>query len=181
MMSDRPMDLQTLLAIQEIKDVLYRYARGVDRRDLDLVRSCFHEDAYDDHGSVRGTVDELLKAIDEFSARFNLTYHFIGNVLVEVDGDVARSEAYAVATHRREPQPGRAGKDDIWGIRYVDRFERRAGAWRIAYRVIAQEWRTVVPIQERPTGVPPGQWGRHDSDDPLHWVLQRPVPGKAAP
>ena len=29
----------------EIRDVVYRYCRGIDRREYDLVRSCYHHDA----------------------------------------------------------------------------------------------------------------------------------------
>jgi hypothetical protein len=179
-MLDPQIALQKLLDIQEITEVLYRYARGVDRRDSELIRRCFHSDAFDDHGSVSGSVDELMTAIENFSARYDLTFHFIGNVLIEVEGDLARSEAYAVATHRRDPQPGRDGKDDIWGIRYVDRFEQRKGEWRIAYRVITHEWRTVVPIPEgRVRGATAGLWGRHDIEDPLRWILHRAIPGRS--
>ena len=48
------MDLETLIAKQEITDVVYRYARGIDRLDFELVRSCYHPDAYDDHGAFKG-------------------------------------------------------------------------------------------------------------------------------
>ena len=35
-----PQRLAELLAKQDIRDVLYRYCRGVDRRDYDMIRSC---------------------------------------------------------------------------------------------------------------------------------------------
>jgi hypothetical protein len=165
------MDVETLIARQEIADVLCRYCRGIDRLDLELVRSCYHPDAYDDHGTVRGSVDEFLAGAASFLPQFAATMHFLGNMLIEVDGAVARAETYAVAYHRLEPDEG-SGKDDIWGLRYVDRFERRDGEWRIAHRVMTQEWRRVEPVAPgRGRGRTPGQWGRRDRDDPIHWVL----------
>ena len=41
-----------LLARQEILEVLARYARGVDRADGELLRSCYHEGAMEEHGST---------------------------------------------------------------------------------------------------------------------------------
>ena len=35
-------DVQLLLAEREVKNVVLRYCRGVDRMDLALVRSCYH-------------------------------------------------------------------------------------------------------------------------------------------
>ncbi len=32
---------------------------------------------------------------------FEATLHFLGNILIEIDEDQARSEAYAMALHRR--------------------------------------------------------------------------------
>ena len=164
------MGIDELLARQEIQDVIYRYARGIDRLDLDLVRSCYHPDAYDDHGAFKGSVDEFIDAAGPFLSRWTATQHFMGNMLIEVDGDRARAETYAVAYHRREDEAG-DGKDDIMGIRYVDRFERRGGAWKIAHRVVVNEWRRVDPVAgARGRGVA-GEWGRRDSGDPLHWIL----------
>lgn len=173
------MTVDTLLAREEIAGVLHRYARGIDRLDFDLVRSCYHPDAYDDHGTMKGSVDEFVAAAQAFLPRFAATMHFLGNMFIEVDGDVARAETYAVAYHRLEPE-GAAGKDDIWGIRYVDRFERRAGEWRIAHRVVAQEWRRVEPVPAgRGRGVEPGVWGRRDRGDVLYGVLEATAPTPA--
>ena len=63
-------------------------------------------------------------------------------MLIDVDlsRDVALSETYAVAFHRYTDPDGYP--TDMWaGLRYVDRFERRDGQWRIRRRVCAYEWR----------------------------------------
>ena len=165
------LNLDDLLAKQEIADVIHRYARGIDRMDFDLVRSCYHPDAYDDHGSMKGGVEEFIAGAREFLPKFVATMHFMGNMLIDLDGDVARAETYAVAYHREQLADG-SGRDDIWGIRYVDRFERRNGDWLIAYRVVAQEWRRVdaVPVG-RVRGGGPGKWGTRDGNDAIDWVL----------
>jgi hypothetical protein len=56
------------------------------------------------------------------------------------------AETYAVAYQRREDELGN-GKDDVTGSRYVGRFERRNGEWKIAYCVVATEWRRVDPMR----------------------------------
>lgn len=168
-------DLQELLARQEIADVIYRYARGIDRLDFDLVRSCYHPDAYDDHGSFRGYVDEFIAAARAFLPRWTATQHFMGNMLIEVEGDAARAETYAVAYHRREDDQGN-GKDDVMGIRYVDRFEKRAGEWKIAHRVVATEWRRVDPVTGARGRGEVGIWGRRDREDVLHWIMNARAP-----
>ena len=46
--------LERLESRQVIHDVLMRYCRAVDRLDLELLRSCYHEDSWDDHGHYKG-------------------------------------------------------------------------------------------------------------------------------
>jgi len=170
------MDIETLLAKQEITDVVYRYARGIDRMDFEFVRSCYHPDAYDDHGSFKGTVDEFIEMAKEFMPRWTATMHFMGNVLVDqVDRDFARAETYAVAYHRRE-FPDKEGKDDVFGIRYVDRFERRNSQWLIAHRVVATEWRRVEPVPSGSTRGAVGVWGTRDGNDVVDWIMDAKDP-----
>jgi ketosteroid isomerase-like protein len=128
-MADDP--LERLLAESEIREVLFRYCRGIDRLDLAAVRDCYHPDAIDDHGRYNGTVDGFVAWLPEALAPFASTTHFIGNVLVERDGDVAHVESYCLALHRTA---GAEPADRTANLRYLDRFERRAGAWRIAHR-----------------------------------------------
>lgn len=39
---------------QVIRQVVERYARSVDRQDKDILVSCYHSDAIDDHGMFVG-------------------------------------------------------------------------------------------------------------------------------
>ena len=154
---------------------LVRYCRGVDRRDLELVRSTYHPDAFDDHGTYKGDVEGFLLFVkNEVHARFRTTMHKLGQCLIEVEGDVARVESYAICHHvmaESDPAGGESGAgesdvaDMVMGMRYVDRFERRAGEWRIARRELRWEWvRT-----DRLEGLDPS-WtlGRSDGRDPVH-------------
>ena len=168
--------VEDLLARQEIADVILRYARGVDRLDFDLVRSCYHPDAYDDHGSFQGDVEGFIVMCEQFLPRWSATQHFMGNMLIEVDGGVARAETYAVAYHRRQDDEG-TGKDDVFGIRYVDRFEYRGGDWKIAHRVVATEWRRVDEVLKGAQRGRVGVWGTRDGNDAVDWIMSAVAPG----
>jgi hypothetical protein len=138
--------LRGLIDRQAIQDVLLRYCRGIDRRDFDLVRSCYHDDAYDLHGSYEGGPDGFIEHVSRNLPEWDATMHFIGNQLIELDGDIARCESYCVSHHRKEATGTEPALDMVIGLRYVDRMERRAGAWRIAHHVCAMEWSRVDPV-----------------------------------
>ena len=131
---------------EEIRDVLFRYTRGIDRLDLALVRSCYHPDAHDDHGAFRGDLEGFLAWVGDVLSYFESTMHFIGNQLIEVDGDVAHTESYCVAYHRRGPHDGEDPYDLVTALRYVDRLERRGGDWKIADQVCVFDWTRRDPI-----------------------------------
>jgi 3-phenylpropionate/cinnamic acid dioxygenase small subunit len=135
--------LERLADQHEIRDVIYSYCRGIDRRDFALVRDCFHADATDDHGDQCRSVDEFIDYVQVAVSRYERTMHFIGNVLVAVDGDTARAESYAIAYHRLGANERKPERDYVVGLRYVDDFERRDGQWRIATRVCVFEWSRV--------------------------------------
>lgn len=131
---------QQLLDRAEIYDVLMRYLRGVDRRDMDLVRSAYHPDAtqtnpYLKPGEV-GTVEDLIQLMTANAVHIPMSMHLLGNIVYEFAGDeLAIVESYLIAyqTHR-----GADGVDGFrqTGSRYLDRFEKRNGDWLIAKRVL---------------------------------------------
>jgi hypothetical protein len=131
--------LERVIAEAEIRRVVARYCRGIDRMDLDLVRSCYHHDAHDEHGSFSGGVDAYLEWVRPLLEKYDATMHFIGNQLVDFDdADTARVETYGMSVHRSAS--GKAHLNLSTGFRFVDRFERRDGEWRIAHRVAVPDW-----------------------------------------
>jgi hypothetical protein len=151
----------------EIRRCLLRYVRGVDRLDLELVRSCYHPDATDSHGSFVGSVDDFLVWVERILRRYDLTMHFLGGPLIEFD-DVthARVETYGMAFHRVASGPPE--RNLVTGFRFVDRFESRDGEWRIAQRIAVTEW-SRVDHEDSWWPVPDGMLqGRRDRTDPVY-------------
>jgi ketosteroid isomerase-like protein len=131
--------LQRLLDEDAIRRVHLDYCHGLDRRDWDLVRSCYHPDAVDYHGPFSGNVDEFIEWAITLADEFPLTTHFVGNQIVDVDGDVAWHEAYCQASHRVRETDARPALNWIVNVRYIDRMERRNGEWKIADRLVVHD------------------------------------------
>jgi hypothetical protein len=129
--------VRELLDRAAIRDVLMRYARGVDRADLDLVAGCFTTDAAYEGALAKGDISTALPALRAARARFASTMHFMGNQLIELAGDSASCETYAVAYHRLHDESDRAL---VVGIRYVDDLIRRDNRWLIRKRQAILEW-----------------------------------------
>lgn len=176
--------LQRLCDRMEINDAMCRYARGVDRGDWEVLRSAYHVDAYDDHVEYKGDIDGLVEWVKERFAGVDNSMHFLGNSLVEFAGpDVALVETYFASRRLRRPtqqereslEPGDDMCRQAWG-RYVDRFERRNGEWRIAHRVVVIDSRftSVAKGGARNT---PSTWGMRDRSDPLYAARAALFPG----
>jgi ketosteroid isomerase-like protein len=134
--------IEELLDRQAVVDCLYRYARGVDRLDDELVHSAFHSDGVHHAGGKRRSVSEFL-AWYRGKPREASAQHYVTNDTVQLDGDLAHSESYFLATSRRDD-----GRLRMSGGRYLDRLERRDGAWRIAVRFVIGEWAQVADVTE---------------------------------
>jgi hypothetical protein len=132
-------ELQRLLDEAAIKRVHLDYCRGVDRRDWELVRSCYHPDAVDHHGPYSGGVDGFIEWALRFSDDVASTTHFVGNQTVDIDDDVAWHEAYCRAYHRITATDAAPAFDWIVNLRYLDRMERREGEWKIVDRVVVHD------------------------------------------
>src|SRR5689334_19895226 len=91
--------LRVLLDKDEIRDLLLRYCRGIDRGDVELVDQAYHPDAVDDHGEyllAGKDVGAFFVNMRKGGPRFSST-HLLGNALIEVEGDRAYAESYFVA------------------------------------------------------------------------------------
>lgn len=166
---------------EAIRDIVHLYAHAVDRRQWDLMQRVFHADAQFGFGPVAGdwtAFVEQARAIIDPCVR---TQHQLGQVLIGFESDeVAHAETYMTAMHivpagypLPEVFPDR-GCDygAIIAGRYVDRFERRAGAWRIAHRRGIYDWREYREIGEADlSAMPEGACGYHDARDPAAAVV----------
>jgi SnoaL-like domain len=205
-----PVDLQELLDKQEIYDVLARYVRGENRDDKELWLQTFwpdsecHNQIYqnwpvgssDDPdawevSSAEEWVEKYWCALEAPNPPF---FNMLGQVLIEVDGDVAFAETYFVSYSQGMQQPSWArpqGGDGegyslkehraiestdgrrymrIRGGRYCDRLERRDGVWKVAYRIVTDDWSFWADCTEKVSGLGthPGMSGK---GDPLYAVL----------
>ena len=156
---------------QEIHEVVLRYCRGIDRMDLDLVRSCYHSGGIDWHTGFHGTVEELIPWLQTKLPRFAGTMHIVGNHQAWVEGDRALSETYGTAVHWGEPSTDRS-RNFTSGFRYIDLMTRRAGRWAISERHAVREW-TRNDVGTHLGAVGSGPRGRRDEDDSLYVLGQR--------
>jgi SnoaL-like domain len=158
-----------LLAKQEIYEVVLRYCRGVDRLDLDLVRSAYHPGGIDHHTGFDGTVEDYLPWVSAALARFAGTMHLVANHLVELHGDRAVAETYGTAVHWGDPADD-PRRNFTSGFRYVDRMQWRDGRWAIAERWAVRDWtRSDAGLSMPKEGRGPG--GARDRTDPVYRAL----------
>ena len=123
----------------ELRNLLQRYARAVDDRDLDALRAVFHPDATIEGFRGAQTLDEWLAAMAE-PRTFPTSMHCIGDPLIELgaDADHATLDSYAVVYQLGDTA---AGQDDLTlGMQYRDAVERVDGVWRIRHRVPTTRW-----------------------------------------
>jgi hypothetical protein len=147
--TDRDARLDGLIARQDIHDALMRYCSGIDRGDLALVLSAFHDDALDNHsGVVETAVERFTRTVVEGGPIW--TSHNIGNILIQLNGASAVSQSCFTAWHRLDIE----GRTYDWVIagRYLDRFECRAGDWRISYRTVVYDCQRFDEVQPIPGG-----------------------------
>jgi hypothetical protein len=139
---DMEQRLQVLLDKQDIHEVLLRQARAFDRRDEALFETIYHPGAQ--RLTPEGFIpqpDAQLATVRSYEADRPASAHIIGNHLIEVEGDVAFSEAYFLIVWQSSEEG--ATLTHMRGGRYLDRFERRDGVWRIGFRVITDDWTQV--------------------------------------
>lgn len=155
--------LDQVLAEAAIRDIQMRYCRGADRMDFELMRTCFHPDATIDFAG-ESDVDTFLEMGRKSLPAYVMTTHNTGNQLIEVTGDTAWAEHYAVATHRLAADAQAPERDFVASMRYVDRLECRDGEWGIVRRTLVMDWARTDPVGE-PRYAGKSHTGKRDRSD----------------
>ena len=131
-----------------MRELVERYALGIDRRDAAGVAALFVED-----GAIvvprvpkslepsvetkgRDAIERAIGIVDRFVA----TMHAVVGQVVDLDGDGATGVVSCIAHHLRPDMT-----DWVWMLRYEDTYVREADAWRFKRRELWVDW-----VEERP-------------------------------
>lgn len=182
---------------KRITEKLFMYCRACDRLDKELMSRVFWPDALAHHGPYHGPADGFWRGALFFLSRIEAALHFASNVIVELDGDHAYQESLFMAWHRvnkgdlppasfsQSPYAGDlVGADDmvfdgfpghdpdkdedaVFYGRYVNKFERRNGEWRIIDHICFVEWESWREASER-SDVAALNLAKRDRRDPCY-------------
>ncbi len=128
----------------ELNQLGYRYAAAVDACDEVAFLAVFtpgarlrsfHPDAAEPFADLAGHA-QLATIPNTMRGMYRATTHMMTNHLVDVAGDAASGEVLCTARHLE--LDGASTINVI--IRYIDRYARHEGAWRIADRQIRFLW-----------------------------------------
>jgi hypothetical protein len=125
-----------------LQKLVHAYCRAVDRGDIAALRQLYHHDAVDAHGAFStGSVEGFFEQLVASRPYIRAMAHNITTVNFAIEGNVAEGEIYNIAVHTL------AGKgrdlDLIIGGRYLDKYAKREGTWKLAERTIVTDWARV--------------------------------------
>lgn len=159
-----PESIADRLAIMELPA---RYMRALDRLDRDLMCEQFWEDAYMDYGIFTGGPDEFADFCMSALSSHAANHHMLGQHLIDINGDEAFGEVYFQAFHRVVDGPEKP-RDVVIAGRYVDRYEKRNGAWKFSYRSEVVDWAHDHPASDGFLEGSGNILGARKPDDPLY-------------
>lgn len=151
-----------------IQDLAALYMRGLDRLDGDLLAAQFWPEAQLEYGIFSGApadfADFCMAALQDHDAN----HHMLGQHLIDfAASDEAFGEVYYQAYHRTTDETG-AKRDLFIAGRYVDRYQRRGGVWKIAYRSELVDWLRDEPASDAMLHHAPFIMGARKPADPLY-------------
>ena len=136
--------LQQLLDKQELGELIQAYCNAADRHDHEKMRSLYHEDALDDHGSFfSGLAMDFIDKLPEIQAPMEILHHNVTTVNLKLDGDYAEGEVYILAFHKIKTDEG--AMDLLIGGRYFDKYRKRDGVWKFSHRAVVADWANLHP------------------------------------
>lgn len=151
----------------QITDLIYRYCRAVDRLDVALGHSIWHEDGWADYGPdvYQGPGKGVIDLICAQHLRTLHHSHQVSNILIDLNGDQAGSESYVTAT-LRVLRGEQLTQISVWG-RYIDQWSRRSGRWGLDKRLSIRDFDEIRAVTEMQRHL----LATRDRNDPSYAVL----------
>ncbi len=124
-------DLQTVADRIALMDVMLKYAKGVDQRDMALYASVFADDVEvlgfgpDTYNGRDAWVTYVIEALKAYGP----TQHMLGPQLATIDGDTAHCRTDVQALHYLIDKP--TTTLTLWATYNTD-MKRVNGEWKIA-------------------------------------------------
>lgn len=121
-------DLETLIAERAIYRQMVLFAKAMDDKDWAAFITLTTDDIAADTGlGLNIGREALLATLRQFLDNCGTTQHMLGNVLIDVDGDTASSQAYVADMH--------LGSGDKAGVSF-----RTLGIYRDQWVKINDQW-----------------------------------------
>lgn len=134
--------LTELLDEYQLRKLVHAYCRAVDRGDSLQLRGLYHHDAADHHGGFAdGGVDDFSAKLDAARPYLRAMQHNVTTTNFVISGCRAEGEIYNIAMHTFTA--GDRDIDVVVGGRYLDKYEKRDGAWGFIERMIVTDWARV--------------------------------------
>lgn len=168
---------------EAIREIIAAYAHAIDRCQWDMMGQLFHDDAEFGFGPVAGGWKDFVGQARAIIDPCLTTQHQLGQTMIAFDGEnAADTETYFTAMHTIPPgypvTDVFPDKSKVYSAviagRYVDRFERRGGEWRLAKRTGLYDWREFREVEGVDLSeLPEGAAGYRDDRDPSTTVVRR--------
>ncbi len=131
-----PARIQRLVDEADLRDLIHRYAFGLDTQDWALWRSIFVDEVLIDMTDFsplpiprRIPIEKHVRAVERMFANFEATQHFIGSHRYAIEGDEAVITAHMRAEHWISSGQG-GDRYTMYGT-YTDKCVRTDEGWRI--------------------------------------------------
>jgi hypothetical protein len=133
--------------------VLLRYATAVDTWNIEMLSECFTEDVHAiyNYNELHGLEQVRRYFIDSrFRSALGVNVlttrtHFTGNVTIDWDGDMARTQTYLLALNTVDD-----GRLLMRCNRYFDQIVRSDNRWLIRDRRHVTDWMTEATVRLDP-------------------------------
>lgn len=161
-------ELAVLEAERAIRQQIERHSRALDRLDRSLLASLWTDDGVlrdrDEgrDGEARIQLGAWLEALSRSASRL----HRIAHSLIEIVRDEAVSETYFSSLLRGHPDARGQVIDQHRRGRYLDRWTRRDGVWRLREREVVLDFAWTQSV-ENPPADPDSRRGGTDPADAL--------------